>query len=123
VADGLVYHAINRGHNRDRVFGDNGDFRAFLRALGQTQQRYPFDLFGYTTCVLFSFSLASTRKQKFLDNSMQFGAKWWTLPAGGWPAGQRVVGSAGGGVFLSIVKVGFALVSPRQGMSFVDNVP
>jgi putative transposase len=48
VADGLVYHAINRGNNRDRVFADAGDFRAFLRALGQTQLRYPFALFGYT---------------------------------------------------------------------------
>jgi putative transposase len=47
VADGLVYHAINRGNNSDRVFGDDGDFRAFLRALAQTQLRYPFALFGY----------------------------------------------------------------------------
>ncbi|HVS39861.1 MAG TPA: transposase [Gemmataceae bacterium] len=47
VADGLVYHAINRGNNRDRVFADDGDFRAFLRALAQTQLRYPFALFGY----------------------------------------------------------------------------
>jgi hypothetical protein len=28
--------------------GDDGDFRAFLRALGQTQQHYPFELLGYT---------------------------------------------------------------------------
>ncbi len=38
VADGLVYHAIHRGNNRDRVFYDDGDFRAFLYAahgLGQ----------------------------------------------------------------------------------------
>ena len=47
VADGLVFHAINRGNNRDRVFVDDGDCRAFLWALAQTQQRYPFDLFGY----------------------------------------------------------------------------
>src|SRR5271154_3456165 len=47
VADGLIYHAINRGNNRDRVFYDAGDFRAFLRALAQTQLRYPFTLFGY----------------------------------------------------------------------------
>jgi putative transposase len=47
VADGLVYHAINRGNNRDRVFVDDADFSAFLRGLGQTKQRYPFDLFGY----------------------------------------------------------------------------
>ena len=47
VADGLVYHAMNRGNNRDRVFLDDGDCRAFLRALAQTQRRYPFELFGY----------------------------------------------------------------------------
>lgn len=47
VADGLVYHALNRGNNRQRVFGDDGDYRAFLRALAQTQGRYPFALFGY----------------------------------------------------------------------------
>jgi putative transposase len=47
VADGLVYHAINRGNNRERVFLDEGDFRALVRALQQTQGRYPFALFAY----------------------------------------------------------------------------
>jgi len=47
VADGLIYHAINRGNNRERVFYGAGDFRAFLKALAQTQLRYPFRLFGY----------------------------------------------------------------------------
>lgn len=47
VADGLIYHAINRGNNRDRVFTDDADFRAFLEALSQTKVRYPFALFGY----------------------------------------------------------------------------
>src|SRR4249920_2266680 len=48
VADGLIYHAINRGNNRDRVFYGKADFQAFLKALAQTQLRYPFRLFGYT---------------------------------------------------------------------------
>ena len=47
VGDGLLYHALNRGNNRARVFGDDGDYRAFLRALAQTCQRYPFRLYGY----------------------------------------------------------------------------
>ena len=47
VADGLVYHALNRGNNRDVVCRDGGDYRAFLRSLAQTQVRYPFALFGY----------------------------------------------------------------------------
>src|SRR5262249_19618909 len=37
----------NRGKNRQAVFTAPADFRAFLTALGQTQERYPFRLFGY----------------------------------------------------------------------------
>jgi putative transposase len=47
VADGLLYHAINRGNNRARVFFAAADYRAFLEALAKTQQRYPFVLYGY----------------------------------------------------------------------------
>src|SRR5262245_56622646 len=50
IADGLIYHAINRGNNRNAVFADDGDFRALLRAQGQTQLRYPFRLYAY--CLL-----------------------------------------------------------------------
>lgn len=45
--DGLVYHAINRGNNRETVFADEQDHLAFLHSLGQTQLRYPFRLYGY----------------------------------------------------------------------------
>jgi putative transposase len=47
VADGLVYHALNRGNNRAPVFFDAADFQAFLLALRQTRERYPFRLFAY----------------------------------------------------------------------------
>ncbi|HEY7424981.1 MAG TPA: transposase [Gemmataceae bacterium] len=47
IADGLVYHALNRGNNRNPVFAAAADYRAFLSALVQTQHRYPFRLYGY----------------------------------------------------------------------------
>ena len=47
IDDGLVYHALNRGNNRGDVFGDDADRVAFLEALAQTKDRYPFRLFGY----------------------------------------------------------------------------
>jgi putative transposase len=47
VADGLVYHALNRGNNRARVFFHDADFQQFLDALAQTKQRYPFRLYAY----------------------------------------------------------------------------
>ncbi len=47
VADGLLYHAINRGNNRAAVFFAPTDYLLFLKALVQTQRRYLFLLFGY----------------------------------------------------------------------------
>ena len=47
IADGLLYHALNRGNNRTTAFHTDADYQAFLHALAQTQQRYPFHLYGY----------------------------------------------------------------------------
>src|SRR5260370_992539 len=47
IADGLVYHALNRGNNRNVIFSGADDFKAFLDALAQTRERYPFRLFCY----------------------------------------------------------------------------
>ncbi len=46
-SEGLVFHALNRGNNRADVFHDPDDHRAFLDALAQTRDRYPFDFYGY----------------------------------------------------------------------------
>ncbi len=43
IADGLVYHALNRAW----VFAQAADFRQFLGALAQTKERYPFRLYAY----------------------------------------------------------------------------
>jgi putative transposase len=47
IADGLIYHVINRGNNRQPVFESEGDFRAFLKAIADLKERRPFDLYGY----------------------------------------------------------------------------
>ncbi len=47
IADGLVYHVINRGNNRQPVFMDDGDYWAFLKAIGDLKKRKPFELYGY----------------------------------------------------------------------------
>jgi REP-associated tyrosine transposase len=46
----FVYHVVNRGNNRQDVFHDESDYRAYLESLERTQLRYPFRLFGY--CLL-----------------------------------------------------------------------
>lgn len=50
VDDGLVYHVINRGNNRQDVFQKPEDYLAFLQALADLKERKPFELYGY--CLL-----------------------------------------------------------------------
>lgn len=50
IEEGLLYHVINRGNNRQRVFCKPADFQAFLEALAELKERKPFKLYGY--CLL-----------------------------------------------------------------------
>jgi putative transposase len=50
IDEGLIYHVIDRGNNRQNVFHKPGDFEAFLGAIADLKQRKPFDLYGY--CLL-----------------------------------------------------------------------
>ncbi len=47
IADGLIYHVIDRGNNRQPVFRAEGDYLAFLKALGDLKERKRFELYGY----------------------------------------------------------------------------
>lgn len=47
IDDRLVYHVINRGNNRAPVFFEEGDYEAFLKAIGDLKSRRPFELYGY----------------------------------------------------------------------------
>jgi putative transposase len=47
IADGLTYHVINRGNNRQPVFEQEGDYVAFLKALADLKERKAFELYGY----------------------------------------------------------------------------
>lgn len=45
---GFVYHALNRGNARQRIFRKDEDYEAFLRVLGEGLERYPVELFAFT---------------------------------------------------------------------------
>jgi len=47
IAEGLVYHVINRGNGRQSVFFRDEDYLAFLEAVGDLKERKPFELYGY----------------------------------------------------------------------------
>ena len=51
VAPGeLIYHVLNRANGRQRLFDDDGDYRAFERAMTQACDRVSMRLLAY--CVM-----------------------------------------------------------------------
>jgi putative transposase len=44
---GFVYHVINRGNARQRVFHKDGDYEAFVRLMLEGRERVPVRLTGY----------------------------------------------------------------------------
>lgn len=47
IEAGLVYHVLNRGNGRLRLFRKNEDFEAFEWVLAEGLERYPVDLLTY----------------------------------------------------------------------------
>jgi putative transposase len=47
---GTIYHVLNRGNGRRRLFAKEKDFVAFLALLGEALRRFPVDLLAF--CVL-----------------------------------------------------------------------
>ena len=43
----MVYHVLNRGNGRMRIFHKGEDFEAFEQVLSEGLQRYPVDLFTF----------------------------------------------------------------------------
>jgi putative transposase len=47
IEAGLIYHVLNRGNGRMRLFHKDGDFAAFEQVLAEGLERYPVDLLTY----------------------------------------------------------------------------
>jgi len=45
--EGAIYHVIQRGNNREYIFGDNKDKIYFLRIMKELMKELPFQLLGY----------------------------------------------------------------------------
>jgi putative transposase len=50
IEAGMVYHVLNRGNGRMRLFHKSADYAAFERVLTEGLERYPVDLLTY--CVM-----------------------------------------------------------------------
>lgn len=44
----MIYHALNRGNDRKKIFRKDEDYDAFIRILHEGLQNYPIELFAFT---------------------------------------------------------------------------
>jgi putative transposase len=47
LADGYIYHVLNRGNGRQIVFLKPGDYRAFMNLMMEALQRYKIEMYAY----------------------------------------------------------------------------
>jgi REP-associated tyrosine transposase len=70
IDDGLIYHVMGRGNNRQDVFRKPADFEAFLQSMADLKERKPFALYGY--CLLNNhFHLLVRPKRESISRIMQ----------------------------------------------------
>jgi putative transposase len=48
ILDGKYYHAYNRGNRKEAIFGDDSDYRSFLKKLWEAASKYKVSVVVYT---------------------------------------------------------------------------
>ncbi len=47
LADGLIYHVLNRGNGRQTIFHKEADYKAFINLVKEAKQYYSVNIFAY----------------------------------------------------------------------------
>lgn len=47
LVDGFIYHVLNRGNGKQKIFHKNQDYKAFIELMAEAKKRYSLKLFAY----------------------------------------------------------------------------
>lgn len=72
LADGMIYHVINRGNCRQDVFHSDADFQAFVGLLREAKDKHPVKLTAYCLMSNHFHLLLSPEKAEHLSSFMQW---------------------------------------------------
>ena len=72
LADGLIYHIINRGNGRQQVFHKEQDYRAFLERMEESIRRYSVKLYAHCLLSNHFHLLVSPERADDLSKWMQW---------------------------------------------------
>jgi putative transposase len=93
IEPGLIYHILNRGNGRRRLFAKDGDYQAFLDILAEGLARLPVDLLAYCLMGNHWHLVLRPRTADALQRLMQ----WVTLTHVRRHHGHHGAASGGGG--------------------------
>lgn len=72
LVDGFIYHVLNRGNSKQKIFHKNQDYETFINLMGKAKNFYPIKIFAY--CLMpnhFHIVLMSIRAE-YLSKWMQW---------------------------------------------------
>jgi len=72
LADGLIYHVINRGNGRQDIFHKSEDYHAFVDLIGEAKEKFSLKLFAYCLMPNHFHLLLSPNKGDDLSRWMQW---------------------------------------------------
>lgn len=72
LADGLIYHIINRGNGRQQVFHTDGDYRAFVDLMTEAGERHPVKMLAWCLMPNHFHLLVSPERADDLSRWMQW---------------------------------------------------
>ncbi|GFO65284.1 transposase [Geomonas paludis] len=70
--DDGIYHVLNRGNGRQRVFQKDGDYLAFLKLLAETKEQHGITLYAYCLMPNHFHLLLKARQGEELSPAMQW---------------------------------------------------
>lgn len=72
LCDGLIYHVINRGNGKQRVFRKEGDYKAFLNLMEEAKELHPVKVLAYCLMPTHYHLLVRPEKAQELSRWMQW---------------------------------------------------
>ena len=72
LADNFVYHVLNRGNNKEKVFRKEQDYNAFIDLMLEAKERCPIKIFAYCLMPNHFHIIAMPGKAEFLSKFMQW---------------------------------------------------
>jgi len=72
LANGFIYHVLNRGNGRQQVFHKEQDYKAFIDLMYEAKNRYPVKIFAYCLMPNYFHIVLMPNKSEDLSKWMQW---------------------------------------------------